>query len=47
MLRLTALTVTEIAAESGFANPFYFTNRFRRRHGISPTGFRARSDIAR
>jgi len=41
MLKLTALNVTEIAAESGFANPFYFTNRFRLRHGVSPTAFRA------
>jgi AraC family transcriptional regulator of arabinose operon len=43
LLRLTAMTVGEAAAECGFADPFYFTHRFRRRYGVSPTGFRARA----
>ena len=43
LLRRTALTVGEIATECGFADPFYFTNRFRRRQGMSPTRFRERS----
>jgi AraC family transcriptional regulator of arabinose operon len=43
LLRLTSLTVGELAAECGFENPFYFTNRFRRHHGISPTAFRERA----
>jgi AraC family transcriptional regulator of arabinose operon len=40
MLRLTYLTIGEVAVECGFENPFYFTNRFRRHHGVSPTRFR-------
>jgi AraC family transcriptional regulator of arabinose operon len=43
LLRRTALSVGEIASECGFADPFYFTNRFRRHHGMSPTRFRERS----
>ena len=43
LLRLTGLTVGEAAAECGFDDPFYFTHRFRRRYGVSPTGFRARA----
>lgn len=43
LLRRTALTVGEIASECGFADPFYFTNRFRRRQGMSPTQFREKS----
>lgn len=42
LLRLTSLTITEISGECGFENPFYFTNRFRRHHGVSPTAFRLR-----
>ena len=40
LLRLTSLGIAEIAAETGFADPFYFTNRFRRFCGMSPTNFR-------
>lgn len=40
LLRLTALTVSEIAAECGFDSPFYFTNRFRLTAGRSPREFR-------
>jgi AraC family transcriptional regulator of arabinose operon len=43
LLRRTSLTVGEIASECGFAAPFYFTNRFRRRQGMSPTQFRERA----
>lgn len=43
LLRRTPLRVGEIAAECGFADPFYFTNRFRRFHGTSPTRFRERA----
>ena len=43
LLRRTSLTVGEIAAECGFADPFYFTNRFRRRQGMSPSQFREKA----
>jgi AraC family transcriptional regulator of arabinose operon len=43
LLRRTSLTVGEIAGECGFNDAFYFTNRFRRRQGLSPTHFRERS----
>jgi len=42
LLRVTGLGIAEIAAEVGYDDPFYFTNRFRRHTGISPTQFRAR-----
>ncbi len=41
LLRLTSLTIAEIATEVGFEDPFYFTNRFRRYAGTSPSHFRA------
>jgi len=43
LLRRTSLTIAEIAGECGFADAFYFTNRFRRHHGMSPTRFRKKS----
>ena len=43
LLRRTALSVEEIARECGFSDPFYFTNRFRRRQRLSPTAFRTRA----
>ncbi|HEX4140496.1 MAG TPA: helix-turn-helix domain-containing protein [Candidatus Methylacidiphilales bacterium] len=43
LLRRTSLTIGEIAGECGFADAFYFTNRFRRRHGMSPTQFRGKA----
>jgi len=36
------VTVTEVAGEVGYADPFYFSNRFRRYSGTSPNQFRAR-----
>ena len=41
MLRMTDFTVTEIASEVGYDDPFYFSNRFRRYSGKSPSQFRA------
>lgn len=40
LLRVTGLSVSEIAQEVGFNDPFYFTNRFRRFTGYSPTAYR-------
>jgi AraC family transcriptional regulator of arabinose operon len=42
LLEHTPLSIKEIAAEVGFASPFYFTLRFGRMFGISPTRFRRR-----
>ena len=42
LLRRTSLSVKEIAGETGYEDPFYFTNRFRRHAGCSPTEFRKR-----
>lgn len=41
LLRLTGLGIAEVAAEVGYDDPFYFSNRFRRYAGKSPTQFRA------
>jgi len=40
LLRITGRSVSQIAAEVGYDDPFYFTNRFRRHSGKSPTLFR-------
>jgi len=40
LLRMTDFTVTEVAAEVGYPDPFYFSNRFRRFIGSSPSHFR-------
>lgn len=40
LLRVTGLGVAEIAAEVGYDDPFYFSNRFRRHAGRSPTQYR-------
>ena len=44
LLRMTGLGVAEIAGEAGFADPFYFSNRFRKFAGVSPTEFRGREN---
>jgi AraC family transcriptional regulator of arabinose operon len=40
LLELTSLPIKSIAADVGFANPFYFTLRFRRYVGTSPRMYR-------
>lgn len=40
LLELTNRSVASIAAEVGFENPLYFSTRFRRRAGHSPTDYR-------
>lgn len=40
LLRLTGLGIGEVAAEVGYEDPFYFSNRFRRYAGKSPSQFR-------
>lgn len=39
-LRTTAQSISEVAQMVGYADPFYFTNRFRRRFGCSPSSYR-------
>lgn len=36
-------SVSEIAAECGYASPYYFSRRFRSRHGLSPLRYRQTS----
>jgi len=43
LLDATDATVAEIARDVGYDDPFYFSRHFRRHHGVSPTGFRARN----
>ena len=33
-------SITEVAEQCGYANPYYFTNAFRKYYGMSPTAFR-------
>ncbi len=42
LLESTDLRVSEVAAAVGFANPFYFTLRFKRTYGASPAAYRQR-----
>jgi AraC family transcriptional regulator of arabinose operon len=42
LLDLTTRPVTSVAAEVGYSNPLYFSTRFRRHTGLSPTAYRCR-----
>ena len=42
MLRNTRKTIKEIAFELNFSDPYYFSNLFKRKYGISPR--KARED---
>lgn len=42
LLRQTNLPVTEIALRCGFSSPGYFTNVFREKHSVTPSGFRSK-----
>jgi AraC family transcriptional regulator of arabinose operon len=46
LLRLTGLSIAEVAAEVGYDDPFYFSNRFHRYAGKSPTQFRRQKKAA-
>jgi AraC-like DNA-binding protein len=41
LLDTTSLSVAEIAATVGYADPLYFSRQFRRVHDVSPTTYRA------
>ncbi|RCK71486.1 helix-turn-helix domain-containing protein [Desertihabitans brevis] len=40
LLELTSQPVAEVARRVGYGDPLYFSTRFRRRHGVSPTRYR-------
>lgn len=42
LLRFSDLSVGELAFRSGFSDPLYFSRAFKRRHGESPSEYRAR-----
>lgn len=42
LLELTTRAIASVAAETGFTNPLYFSTRFRRHTGLSPTEYRHR-----
>jgi len=42
LLELTQNPIAVVAAEVGFGDPFHFSNRFRRRMGLSPRDYRRR-----
>ena len=44
LLDRSADAIAAIAAACGYADPFYFSNRFRRAKGMSPSAWRARPD---
>lgn len=41
MLKSTAHSIRQIAEESGYADPGYFTRQFRRLHGMTPRAWRS------
>lgn len=43
LLTYEKLSVKEVAAALGFADPFYFSNFFKKKVGISPKGWREKS----
>lgn len=46
MLRSSSWRVSQIALQCGFADPYYFATRFRRRYGTSPSDFRRQARAA-
>lgn len=45
LLEVSSLSVKQIAADVGFENPFYFTLRFKKATGVSPTEYRKRLGV--
>ena len=45
LLEVSSLSVKQIASEVGFENPFYFTLRFKKSSGVSPTEYRKRLGV--
>jgi AraC family transcriptional regulator of arabinose operon len=40
LLLLRSLSIKEVAAQTGFANPLYFSRRFQKTVGLSPSQYR-------
>lgn len=40
LLRIVNLSISDIAYQLGYTNPFYFTNVFTKQNGISPSVYR-------
>jgi AraC family transcriptional regulator, arabinose operon regulatory protein len=47
LLELTPSTVSEVAYQLGFSNPFHLSSQFKRHYGVSPKRFRARTIAGR
>ena len=47
LLRVSRWTIAQIAERTGFSNAYYFSTRFRRRHGVPPSQYSARIDFQR
>ena len=47
LLEMTALGAAEIAYEAGFRNYNHFLQQFRKRYGMSPSGYRRRGGTAK
>jgi AraC-like DNA-binding protein len=45
LLSMTAWSIAQVAECAGFRNAYYFSSRFRRRHGVPPSQFRARHKL--
>lgn len=44
LLRVSRWNIGQVAERAGFSNAYYFSTRFKRRHGISPSKYCARLD---
>ena len=47
LLRVSRWTIAQIAERTGFSNAYYFSTRFRRRHGVPPSQYSARIEFQR
>jgi len=47
MLRSPGWTIGQVAAAHGFANVFYFSTRFRKHFGMSPSAYRQHHERAK
>ena len=43
LLDTTDASIAEVATAVGYADPLYFSRHFRRQHGVSPSGYRAKA----
>lgn len=43
LLKMTPLSISQIASDCGYPDPFYFSNRFKKHFGTSPKSYRRRA----